>query len=70
MNFSILETLKARITELVQAQYGTQEKLCIELGLSRSVISNLMNDKSDFQLSTLIKISRALGYEIHLKRIE
>jgi ribosome-binding protein aMBF1 (putative translation factor) len=44
----------------------TQEKLAAEVGVKRSYISRIERGETDMQLSSLLRISKALGWTLTL----
>ena len=64
-----LLNLRKQVIELINQRYKTVEEFCWDKGLSKATLSNFLNNKKDFQISTLRKIAEALGksLNIHLK---
>lgn len=52
--------MRRQVLELIGASYKTTEEFCWEHDLNKATLSNFLNGKKDFQVSTLAKIARAL----------
>lgn len=63
----ILEQFRKQMISEIEKNYKTVEEFCWETGLSKATISNLINNKKDFSISTLLKIANALDKELTIK---
>jgi len=57
----ILDQFRKQMIFEIEKNYKTVEEFCWETGLSKATISNIINNKKDFSLSTLQKIAKALN---------
>lgn len=62
-----LEQFRNQMNSAIRQNYKTVEEFCWETGLSKATVSNLMNNKKDFSISTLSKIAKALKKELIIK---
>lgn len=60
----ILEQFRKQILSEIEKNYKTVEEFCWDTGLSKATISNIINNKKDFSISTLQKIARALNKKL------
>lgn len=63
----ILEQFKKQMISEIEKNYKTIEEFCWDTGLSKATVSNIINNKKDFSISTLWKISHALNKELIIK---
>lgn len=63
-NQEILSNLRNMLNKYIEKNYQSVEEYCWDVGLSKSTISNFLNSKKDFQLSTLEKIAKSMGKEL------
>lgn len=63
----ILEQFRKQMISEIEKNYKTMEEFCWDTGLSKATISNIINNKKDFSLSTLQKIAIALGKHLSIK---
>jgi transcriptional regulator with XRE-family HTH domain len=64
---STLADIRNEILRVINEQYETVEQFCWDKNLSKATISNILNNKKDFSVSTLIKISTALNKKLKIK---
>jgi transcriptional regulator with XRE-family HTH domain len=55
---------KPTIRQLMAAAKLTQQQLADQLGVSQPSISQMLNPKTDLRLSTLKRLSRAMGVSL------
>jgi hypothetical protein len=55
-----LEAMREQVLRLIRQGYPTVERFCWVKGLNKATVSNFLCGKKDFQISTLVKIARAL----------
>jgi transcriptional regulator with XRE-family HTH domain len=55
---------KPSIKELMAAAKVTQQELADRLGVKQSTVSGMLNPKTDLRLSTLKRLSRAMGVSL------
>lgn len=63
----ILEQFRKQMLSEIEKNYKTVEEFCWETGLSKATISNLINNKKDFSVSSLQKVAKALNRELIIK---
>lgn len=61
IDLKILEQFRKQMISEIEKNYKTVEEFCWETGLSKATVSNLINNKKDFSISTLNKIAIALN---------
>ena len=54
-----LEVMQKQVKDLINQSYKTVEEFCWEKNLSKATLSNFLNGKKDFQISTLARIAKA-----------
>lgn len=62
-----LKDVKKLVLEVVKHDYRTVEEFCWDRDLNKATISNLINDKKDFRISTLEKIAKALNKKLVIR---
>lgn len=62
----ILDNLKKTLISYIEKNYRSIEEFCWDKELSKATVSNFLNSKKDFQLSTLIKIAKAMDKKIKI----
>lgn len=62
-----LEQMRGQVKKAIDARYKTVEEFCWENDLNKATISNFLNNKKDFQVSTLEKIAQGLGKKLTIK---
>ena len=63
----VMEQFRNQLLAEIKKNYETVEQFCWDTGLSKATVSNIINNKKDFSVSTLQKIAKAVGKEIILK---
>ena len=63
----ILEQFRKQMISEIEKNYKTVEEFCWETGLSKATVSNIINNKKDFSVSTLFKIAEALNKNLIIK---
>ena len=63
----ILEQFRKQMISEIEKNYKTVEEFCWDTGLSKATISNIINNKKDFSVSTLNKVATALGKQLTIK---
>ncbi len=66
-NTDVLSEMRAQVSELILKSYPTVEQFCWDQGLNKATVSNFLKDKKDFQVSTLVKIAKALKYRLVIR---
>lgn len=56
--------MRRQVRALIEQNYPTVEQFCWQTGLNKATVSNFLNSRKDFQVSTLVKLAKAL--ERHL----
>ena len=56
-----LGNLREQVKKYIGANYDSVEDFCWKKGLNKATVSNFLNAKKDFQVSTLQKIADAMG---------
>ena len=67
MEDDLKETLKIVRDELyghIKKNYSTIEAFCWDKNVNKATISNFLSHRKDFQVSTLLKISKALDKKL------
>ena len=62
-----LEQFRKQMISEIEKNYKTIEEFCWDTGLSKATISNIINNRKDFSVSTLQKIAHALDKELIIK---
>ena len=57
---------KISLKNYINNHYYCAEDFCLDKGLSKATVSNLLNSKKDFQISTLEKIAKATGKKLKI----
>jgi len=60
----ILKASRKQLKQYIDKNYSTVEEFCWDKGLNKATISNFLNEKKDFQLSTFEKIAQAIEKEV------
>ncbi len=63
-NQDVLKSLRNILSNYIEKNYQSVEEYCWDAGMSKSTISNFLNSKKDFQLSTLKKIANSMGKDL------
>lgn len=59
--------MRDQVKALIERDYKTVEEFCWENEISKATLSNFLNSKKDFQVSTLIKIAEALDKDLVIR---
>jgi hypothetical protein len=59
-----LQSVREQVLKLIRQDYPTVERFCWEKGLNKATLSYFLRGKKDFQISTLVRIARALDREV------
>lgn len=62
-----LAGLRKEILGEIRKRYQTVERFCWENDLNKATLSNFLNNKKDFRISTLVQIASALGRDLKIK---
>lgn len=62
-----LAPIKEQVKALIEKNYDTVEQFCWDNDLNKATISNFLNDKKDFRVSTLVQIAEALDKKLIIK---
>jgi len=62
-----LSEMRDQVKALIERDYKTVEEFCWENEISKATLSNFLNSKKDFQVSTLIKIAEALDKDLVIR---
>ncbi|MGE3261389.1 MAG: helix-turn-helix domain-containing protein [Bacteriovoracia bacterium] len=65
-NNDVLAKLRKDVMSEINKHYKTVEQFCWENDLNKATLSNFLNDKKDFRVSTLAQIAKALGRELKI----
>lgn len=63
----LIEQFRNQMINAINQNYDTVEQFCWDTGLSKATVSNIINNKKDFSISTLAKIAKALDKELIIK---
>lgn len=66
-NKSALTKMRSQVIEEIYKSYPTVEQFCWDKGLNKATVSNLLNNKKDFRVSTLVRIANALGKKLVIR---
>lgn len=59
-----LGKLRSDLYQYITDNYDSVEAFCWDKELCKATVSNFLNDKKDFQLSTLVKLAHAMDCEL------
>ncbi len=62
----VLSNLRKELLQEVKTQKITVEQFCWERNLNKATISNFVNGKKDFRVSTLVQIANALKKKLDI----
>ena len=62
----VLSNLRKDVLNEINKRYKTVEQFCWENDLNKATLSNFLNDKKDFRVSTLAQIAKALGKDLKI----
>ncbi len=63
---NLLRSLRDQLKKHIDAHYNSVEEFCWDKEVNKATVSNFLNSKKDFQVSTLAKIARAMGKKLHI----
>lgn len=63
----LMEQFRNQLITAINQNYETVEQFCWDTGLSKATVSNVINNKKDFSISTLNKIAIALNKQLIIK---
>ena len=61
-----LAALRKEVLSEIKRRGQTVEQFCWENGLNKATLSNFINDKKDFRVSTLVQIAAALNKKLDI----
>ena len=61
-----LSLMRKQVHEHIKRNYKTVEQFCWDKDLNKATVSNFLNDKKDFQTSTLEKLAKATGKKLSI----
>lgn len=62
-----LAALRKEVLVEINRSYTTVEQFCWDKDLNKATISNFLNNKKDFRVSTLVQIATALEKDLEIK---
>ena len=62
-----LGVMRAQVERLIAEKYPTVEQFCWAKDLNKATVSNFLNQKKDFRVSTLLQLADALGADLIIK---
>lgn len=62
----VLAGLRKDVLSEIKKRHKTVEQFCWENDLNKATLSNFLNDKKDFRISTLARIAEALGKDLKI----
>lgn len=62
-----LAILRKELILEIKNNYSTVEQFCWDKDLNKATISNFLNNKKDFRVSTLVQIANALDKDLLIK---
>jgi hypothetical protein len=62
----VLVALRKEVLIEIKKNYSTVEQFCWDNDLNKATVSNFLNNRKDFRVSTLKQIANALGREINI----
>jgi len=66
----LILNLTERVTVLMDEQTINRNQLAARLGVSRQFVTKLLNGNPNLTLRTLLKLSRALGQDLHINFLQ
>ena len=61
-----LAALRKEVLSEIRKRYSTVEQFCWENDLNKATLSNFLNNKKDFRVSTLAQIAKALDKDLKI----
>ncbi|MCY4512188.1 MAG: hypothetical protein OXB86_00705 [Bdellovibrionales bacterium] len=65
-NQEALKELREQLKKYIEANYNSVEDFCWDRQISKATISNFLNSKKDFQVSTLLKIAKGMKKKLKI----
>lgn len=65
-----LAAMRAQVGRLITEKYPTVEQFCWAKGLNKATVSNFLNQKKDFRVSTLVQLAEALNRKLDISLSE
>ena len=62
-----LEEFRKEVHKEILKNYSTVEQFCWDKNLNKATLSNFLNNKKDFRISTLVQIAVALDSSLLVK---
>lgn len=62
-----LEEFRKEVHKEILKNYSTVEQFCWDKNLNKATLSNFLNNKKDFRISTLVQIAAALDSNLLVK---
>ena len=62
-----LEECRKEVHKEILKNYSTVEQFCWDKNLNKATLSNFLNNKKDFRISTLVQIAVALDSSLLVK---
>lgn len=66
-NFDALAFLRKEVLAEIKQKNMTVEQFCWEHDLNKATLSNFLNNKKDFRVSTLVQIAKAMNRKLEIK---
>ena len=63
----VLAALRKEVLVEIKKNYSTVEQFCWDNDVNKATLSNFLNNKKDFRVSTLAQIAEALDKSIEIK---
>lgn len=63
----VLAALRKDVLAEIKRHYTTVEQFCWDNDVNKATISNFLNNKKDFRVSTLVQIAEALDKDLEIK---
>ncbi|GJL79165.1 MAG: hypothetical protein NPINA01_21540 [Nitrospinaceae bacterium] len=64
---TVLDEARNQLRVYIEKNYETVEQFCWDKDLNKATVSNFLNEKKDFQVSTLEKIAKAMGKKLSIR---
>ncbi len=62
----ILEELKNQLKNYIEEHHRSVEEFCWDKEVNKATVSNFLNSKKDFRVSTLAKMAKAMGKRLNI----
>jgi len=66
-NADPLAKMRNQLEKRIFEEFTTVEQFCWDKDLNKATISNFLNDKKDFRVSTLRQIAEAIGRKLVIR---